>query len=97
MKPEAIAALIKKARSDAGLTQFELAHMAEVSLPTVQNIEAEKANPSLSTLGSLFRVLGYEIEVKYKSRVWDLLSVCGAPLLLKAATRGAPTKSLLFQ
>ncbi|MEK6577718.1 MAG: hypothetical protein AABZ55_00700, partial [Bdellovibrionota bacterium] len=46
---------------------------------------------------SLFRVLGYEIEVKYKSRVWDLLSVCGAPLLLKAAPRGAPTKSLLFQ
>lgn len=72
--------LLKRNRLDWGLSQVELAQASGVSLPTIQNIESGKANPSLSTLGALLGALELEIAFYPKSADWDLLAECGAPL-----------------
>lgn len=73
--------LIKNARSQIGLSQFSLAATAEVSLPTIQNIEAGKANPSLEVIIKLFKVLKIEMQFKPERINWDCLIQGGVPLI----------------
>ena len=60
---------IKRLRQAKGLTQTQLAHLADVSLPTIQNIEAEKANPSLMVFEKILAALDAEIEIKSTQKV----------------------------
>jgi transcriptional regulator with XRE-family HTH domain len=85
-------------RNDMGLSQTELAALSKVSLPTIQNIEAGKANPSLSVVKSLSDALGLEVKVKLSEPDWDLLVNCGLPLISeKKRAQGAPNADMLAQ
>ena len=75
--------IVKSVRTSLGYTQMELAYLSKVSLPSVQNIEANKANPSLETIGRLFNVLGLELNIGVKSSDWDTLSALGIPIMAK--------------
>ena len=75
--------IIRDARTLQGLTQTELAYRSGVSLPTVQNMEAGRANPSLSTLNAVLGALGLELSAAPRPADWDELAMCGAPLMVR--------------
>lgn len=54
---------IRRARKDAGLTQGELADLAEVSERTVRALETAIGNPSLRAVASVLNVLGLKLGV----------------------------------
>ncbi|EMQ97670.1 helix-turn-helix transcriptional regulator [Paeniglutamicibacter gangotriensis] len=54
---------IRRARKDAGLTQGELADLAEVSERTVRALETATGNPSLRAVASVLNVLGLKLGV----------------------------------
>jgi transcriptional regulator with XRE-family HTH domain len=64
-----------------GLSQVALAVKSGVSLPTIQNIEAGKSNPSLDVIEKLGAALGFLILFEQKEPEWSLLSDHGLPLL----------------
>jgi transcriptional regulator with XRE-family HTH domain len=76
----AISSELKILRKSLGLTQMKLAVDSGVSLPTIQNIEAGKANPSLSVLKSLFEVLQHDIVIQPQPIDWEELIRFGLPL-----------------
>lgn len=80
------AALIRNARRAMGWSQVKLAQVSEVSLPSIQNIEAGRANPSLSTLKALLAALDLEVRVGLLPVDWDTLAACGAPISLAQGT-----------
>ncbi|MFL4475212.1 helix-turn-helix transcriptional regulator [Paeniglutamicibacter sp. MACA_103] len=59
----ALALGIRRARKDAGLTQGELADLAEVSERTVRALETATGNPSLRAVVSVLNVLGLKLGV----------------------------------
>jgi transcriptional regulator with XRE-family HTH domain len=80
---------IRPARELLGLTQTGLAHHAGVSLPTIQNLEAGRANPTQATLAAVLGALGMELRLVSRPADWDALVRCGAPLLI-AGLHGSP-------
>ena len=58
---KAWSALLRQRREKLQLTQTELAVQVGVSLPSIQNMEAGRANPSLKTLEKVFAGLDVEI------------------------------------
>jgi len=72
---------LKLARKTAGLTQFQLAGAAGISMATLQNIEAGKANPEWSTLERLFAALSLEFTLKPKDLDYERLRSIGVPLI----------------
>jgi len=68
-------------RHALGLTQADLSARAGVSLATLQNIEADHANPTLSTLMSVLDVLGLDLVLCSRSVDWDALCVLGLPMI----------------
>lgn len=58
--------VMKTQRKKLGITQQDLAEMAEVSPATIKQIEVGNANPSLSTIEKIMEVLG--MEIKYEVR-----------------------------
>lgn len=87
-----------KTRQGLGYSQAQLAQMASVSLPTVQNLERGVAtNPSIEVLEKIAHVLGLEIQIKLKDADWDLLAVCGAPLQTLADSKKKVSKENLIQ
>jgi len=58
---------IKQRRILLGINQQDLADFSGVSLRTIREIEAGKANPSIETLTSIIDVLGLEIDLKIKN------------------------------
>ena len=86
---------LKKRRRSLGLTQFELATVAHVSLPQVQRIEAGKANPSLRSLEAIFRVLGIRLKARVVKADWDALSALGVPVTAGKSVKLIPSPSLL--
>ena len=77
------ASIICEERRNQGLTQSELAYRSRVSLPTIQNIETGKANPTVSTLTAVLGVLGLELVMEPRRADWTLLARCGAPLMVR--------------
>lgn len=75
-----ISTLIKTRRRHLGLTQTELAMQSELSLPTIQNIEAARANPSWEVLSRLGNVLGLEATLQNRKPDWPLLARAGVPI-----------------
>ncbi len=66
---------IKNLRTAQGYTQRELAEKAGVSLPTIQNIEGGRANPSLSNIEKILGALDARIEIKINLQSFDLLDL----------------------
>ncbi len=66
---------LKSLRTAKGYTQYELAEKAGVSLPTIQNIEAGRANPSLSNIELILGALDARLEIKINLQSFDLLDL----------------------
>lgn len=58
--------IMKKRREYLGITQIDLAEMAQVGLATVKEIERGKGNPSMSTVKKILDVLGMEMTFNVK-------------------------------
>ena len=56
-----------------GLTQQALSDYTGLSLRIIKSIEADKGNPSMSTLEKIADVLGLEIVIKVKGTSIDSL------------------------
>lgn len=78
---ERIPEILRDARKSMGWTQVQLAARAGVSLPTIQNIEAGKGNPSWDVLEKLFEALGLEWGIKAKMADWSKLAQWGVGVL----------------
>lgn len=89
MEQDFHSAWFKSRRVALGFTQMQLASRAGISLPTLQNIEAGKANPSWDILAKLNHALGCEIQFKLQPVDWGCLSQIGVPLT-------EPGKPLVF-
>lgn len=68
------------ARLALGLTQAELAARAGVSLATVQNLEAGRANPALETAGRILACLAMRLEPAQVAPDWTALAAHGLPM-----------------
>ena len=78
--PLALARRIRRRRRALGLTQAVVAARARVSLATMENLEAGRANPTLSTLRDVLGPLGLELEIRSEAADWDALVPFGLPL-----------------
>lgn len=58
--------IMKQRRKQLGLTQVDLAEMAQIGLATVKEIERGKGNPSLSTVTKILDILGLEIDYRIR-------------------------------
>ncbi|MGO2541601.1 MAG: helix-turn-helix transcriptional regulator [Specibacter sp.] len=58
-----VAAGIRAARKEAGLTQEDLANLAETSERTIRAIETGTGNPSLRAVAAAAQVLGLRLSV----------------------------------
>ncbi len=54
---------LKQRRKELGITQEQLAEIADVGLRSLKAIECGKANPTLDTLSKLAAVLGMEVKL----------------------------------
>ena len=75
-----IGILVRGTRRAVGMSQVELAVESGLSLATVQNIEADRANPSLSTLRGVLEPLGLTLTVEPEEADWYALAALGLPL-----------------
>lgn len=89
------ASTIKEARKSSGLTQSELASRAGLSLATLQNIEAGKANPELATLERVLQALGMELSISHRPLQLEILIPLGLPLLGASSPNIQPHRALL--
>lgn len=64
MNNELVFHQIRTFRELQGLTQQELARLSRVSVPMIQLIEGNKANPSIEVLSRVCGVLGIELSFK---------------------------------
>ncbi len=72
--------IIRKTRQAQGLTQLKLASQSQISLATLQALEAGRANPGWDTLERLGKVLGLQISFQPIDPNWELLIHEGLPL-----------------
>jgi transcriptional regulator with XRE-family HTH domain len=61
--------VIKTRRKVLGISQLDLAEMAEISLATVKDIERGKGNPSIGTVKKIINVLGLEMIFEVRKTV----------------------------
>lgn len=92
-----LSTIFREARKDLGYSQVQLAGFSGVSLPTIQNIEANKGNPSFEVIQKLSESLGLSLELKPAAANWDLLSAHGVPLLSKAPKIVSPSGGVLVK
>jgi putative transcriptional regulator len=71
---------LKELRLERGWSQVKLAQECQVSLPTIQNIEAEKANPTLDIISKILSSLGLDIRIEPKEFNVGLAIDLGVPL-----------------
>src|SRR5437868_5975395 len=88
---------IRSTRQILGYSQVELAALSGVSLPTLQNIEAGKGNPSLDTINLLFKSLELRLTHTVEPADWDLLAACGLALTPLHQTKIVFSKEVLLQ
>lgn len=72
--------IIRNKRLELGLSQVQLAYEAHVSLPTIQSIEAGKANLSQSTLMQILEALGLKLQIHSPPIPWEQAPKFGVPL-----------------
>ncbi|MBI1860440.1 MAG: helix-turn-helix transcriptional regulator [Deltaproteobacteria bacterium] len=89
--------VLREARKERGLSQVQLAALSGVSLPTIQNIEANKTNPTLEILEKLAAPLGLAIRLESVTPGWDLLAACGVPILSRDKNSGYPSAESLIR
>jgi len=75
-----VAPEIVRRRRELGLSQVALASAAGVSLATIQNVEAGRANPSLSTMRNLLAPLSLDVGLEPVAVDWVVLAAHGLPL-----------------
>lgn len=75
-------------RKKMGLTQVQLSALSGVSLPTIQNIEAGKGNPSYEVLVALLKSLGLELRFERQGVDWEYLITLGLPLASSTSKQG---------
>lgn len=94
-----IGSRIRKSRAALGLSQSELAVRTGLGMATIQNIENNRANPSLKTLLEIFKVLKIKIILQESNVALDmeLLSSLGCPLMGKATADLIPTQNRLVE
>lgn len=68
-------------RKSLGLSQVSLATLAGISLPTLQNIEAGKANPSWDVVTKLSKALKIKITLESDEIDWALVCSLGVPMM----------------
>ena len=61
--------VMRAQRKKLGISQQDLAEMAEVSPSTIKQIEVGNANPSLSTIEKIMEVLGMEIRYEVRKNI----------------------------
>ncbi|MEQ1665417.1 MAG: helix-turn-helix domain-containing protein [Bdellovibrionales bacterium] len=66
---------IRALRLRQDFTQEKLAQLSKVSLPTIQNIEAGRANPSLLILEKILDALGAKLKISINKPTRDVLSL----------------------
>lgn len=59
-----IAMALVKARKSKGLTQAQVAEIANVSWETISHIENARANPSLGTISKIFAAVGKNLNLQ---------------------------------
>lgn len=57
---------IKERRKLLGITQQDLADLADVNINTVIRIEGNKINPSIEVVNSIAQILGMELKLEVK-------------------------------
>ncbi|TVQ06488.1 MAG: transcriptional regulator [Balneolaceae bacterium] len=57
---------IKERRDTLGITQPDLAEMADVNINTIYNIESGRGNPTLKNLNKIADILGMELTLTIK-------------------------------
>ena len=77
--------LIKQRRRQRGYSQVVLAAKANISLPTIQNLEAGKANPTLDILRRLEKSLAISVEIQSQEPDWGYLVQFGLPYVIHSA------------
>ena len=55
---------IKERRKEFGITQNDLAKLAEININTLTQIERGKGNPTVRTLEKVLRIIGMELTAK---------------------------------
>ena len=69
MTIQEIGSFMKERRQMLGITQPDLAEMAEVSINTLYKLERGEANPSVKVLNKLAEVLGLELSLSVKKLI----------------------------
>lgn len=59
-----IGAIIKERRKEFGITQNDLAKLAEININTLTQIERGEGNPTVRTLEKVLRIIGMELAAK---------------------------------
>lgn len=59
-----IGEIIKERRKEFGITQNDLAKLAEVNINTLTQIERGEGNPTVRTLEKVLRIIGMELTAK---------------------------------
>jgi transcriptional regulator with XRE-family HTH domain len=72
---------LKETRLNYRLSQVKLSHESGVSLPTIQNIEAGKANPTVEVLERLLSSFGLQFQVAIPEFDSERASAFGVPLV----------------
>lgn len=68
MNDMATAALVRRIRAQARLTQAELAARAGTAQPAIARLEAGRSSPSLATLENLAAAAGFDLELRLAPR-----------------------------
>ncbi len=71
---------LKSLRTSLDISQVTLAQESGVSLPTIQNIEADKANPTIEIMEKLVAALGLKIWLKPHEFEAERAIMFGVPL-----------------
>src|SRR5690606_4765288 len=75
--------ILRQRRSLLGLSQTQLGTLADVSLPTVQNIEGDRANPAIGTVEALLSALGLRIAWVQADTNWPGLTATALNLVIE--------------
>ncbi len=59
-----IGSIIKERRKEFGITQNDLAKLAEININTLTQIERGEGNPTVRTLEKVLRIIGMELTAK---------------------------------